>query len=238
MIMEVGHNIKPKRADWDFGGEVPETFLQHARLSIPYYDDGHDLICHLSDFFCLPDSTCYELGVSTGQLIQKLALHNQHKSNVQWIGLDREPGMIEKAKVHCKDQVNIELHAEDILLHRYKKADLICAYYCVQFIPARHRQALFDKVYAALNWGGAFLLFEKVRGPDARFQDIFSSLYVDYKQHNGFSADEILNKSQSLKGVLEPFSSEGNLGLLQRAGFVDITTVMKYVCFEGFLAIK
>ena len=47
-----------------------------------------------------------------------------------------------------------------------------------------------------------------------------------------------LAKARSLKGVLEPFSREGNLGLMQRAGFVDIMSVFKYVCFEGFLAIK
>jgi len=49
---------------------------------------------------------------------------------------------------------------------------------------------------------------------------------------------EILHKQRSLKGVLEPFSTQGNLDLLKRAGFVDIMTVMKWVCFEGFLAIK
>jgi tRNA (cmo5U34)-methyltransferase len=41
-----------------------------------------------------------------------------------------------------------------------------------------------------------------------------------------------------LKGVLEPFSTQGNTDLLRRAGFVDLMTVMKYVCFEGYLAIK
>ncbi|MEK7298654.1 MAG: methyltransferase, partial [Candidatus Margulisiibacteriota bacterium] len=43
---------------------------------------------------------------------------------------------------------------------------------------------------------------------------------------------------EQLKGVLEPFSTQGNLDLLKRAGFVDVTSVMKYICFEGFLAIK
>jgi tRNA (cmo5U34)-methyltransferase len=49
---------------------------------------------------------------------------------------------------------------------------------------------------------------------------------------------EIINKSRSLKGTLEPFSTNGNLDMLRRAGFVDIMTVIKYVPFEGFLAIK
>jgi len=45
-------------------------------------------------------------------------------------------------------------------------------------------------------------------------------------------------KARSLKGVLEPFSTLGNLDLLKRAGFVDVISLFKYVCFEGFLAIK
>ena len=49
---------------------------------------------------------------------------------------------------------------------------------------------------------------------------------------------DIINKSKSLKGVMEPFSSEGNLQLLKRAGFKDIVTVFKYLNFEGFLSIK
>ena len=53
-----------------------------------------------------------------------------------------------------------------------------------------------------------------------------------------YSPDEIVGKARSLKSVLEPFSTEGNLGLLNRSGFVDIMTVFKYACFEGFLAIK
>ena len=83
-----------------------------------------------------------------------------------------------------------------------------------------------------------FILFEKVRANDARFQDIFTTLYTDYKLSQGFTPEEILSKSRSLKGVLEPFSEQGNIDLLKRAGFVDITIVFKYICFEGFLAIK
>ena len=47
-------------------------------------------------------------------------------------------------------------------------------------------------------------MFEKVRGSDARFQDIFTGLYNEYKLQNGYSAEEILGKTRSLK-VLEPF---------------------------------
>jgi hypothetical protein len=50
--MKVGQDIDVKRAGWTFAGDVADTFVEHIRRSIPYYDAGHDLICQLSDFFC------------------------------------------------------------------------------------------------------------------------------------------------------------------------------------------
>lgn len=236
--MKVGQEIEAGRADWSFGGAVAETFVEHVRQSVPFYDTGHDLICSLSDYFCHGDSTCYEIGVSTGQLLRKLAEHHPHKPGIKWVGIDPVEGMIKKAGQHCAGIPNIELAVGDALTYDFAKSDLIVSYYCVQFIWPRHRQELINRIYERLNWGGAFILFEKVRAPDARFQDMMTALYSDFKENNGFSAEEILNKTTSLKGVLEPFSTDGNLGLLRRAGFTDITTVMKYLCFEGFLAIK
>lgn len=236
--MKVGNNITTERANWSFGNGIAESFDEHMRRSIPLYEHGHELVCHLSDFFCLQNSICYELGTATGQLIQKLALHQKHKPNIRFIGIDREAEMVEAAQNRVSNSPNIELLCEDILATKLEPCDFVVAYYTIQFIPARFRQEIFNKVYQALNWGGAFVLFEKVRAPDARFQDMASSLYNDFKLQNGFSPEEIFNKTQSLKGVLEPFSTQGNLDLLSRAGFLDVTSIMKYVCFEGFLAIK
>ena len=143
-----------------------------------------------------------------------------------------------KAQQYCAGVPNIALEVGDARLYDFEKSDLIVSYYCIQFVSPRNRQEVYDRIYERLNWGGALILFEKVRAPDARFQDMIASLYNDYKRHEGFSADEILNKTASLKSVLEPFSTEANLGLLRRAGFVDFMTVMKYLCFEGFVAIK
>jgi tRNA (cmo5U34)-methyltransferase len=81
-------------------------------------------------------------------------------------------------------------------------------------------------------------MYEKVRANDARFQDIISGLYLEYKLEQGYSESEIIAKAKSLKGVLEPFSTEGNIEMLKRAGFVDILSVQKYMNFEGFLVIK
>jgi hypothetical protein len=123
-------------------------------------------------------------------------------------------------------------------VRRVEPCDLVVAYYTVQFIRPRFRQPLFDRVFEALNWGGAFVLFEKVRGPDARFQDMLTALYDDYKREQGYDDREIMGKARSLRGVLEPYTSQANVDYLRRAGFSDVMPVMKYLGFEGILAIK
>lgn len=233
----VGNGISARNAGWSFCGNAAEKFGHHVRTSIPYYDDGHDLICNLSDFFVRDHSTGYDLGSSIGDLTQKLAKHHDHRPNIRWVGIDTEPDMVEKA-TRSNSLPSVHFEVGDAGTFPYEKSDFIVAYYTVQFIPPHRRQDVITTIYNALNWGGAFVMFEKVRGPDARFQDITTALYTDFKLKNGYSADEIVGKSRSLKGVLEPFSTQGNLDLLKRAGFLDVMTIMKYAPFEGFLAIK
>ena len=229
-----------ERANWTFNGKLVDSFDAHISRSVPLYKEGHDLICDMSDFFIKPNSICYEIGCSTGTLTLELAAHHKNKPEARFIGVDIEEDMIRKScsKLNQAKGLNVSFLAEDVTQLEMDQADLIVCYYTVQFINTSVRQKLIDKLYKTLNWGGALLLFEKVRGADARFQDILSALYHDYKLREGYSADEIIAKSRSLKGVLEPFSTQGNLDMLKRAGFVDINTVQKYLCFEGFLAIK
>ena len=238
MATKVGQNIETANAAWTFSGNVPDNFVNHIRQSVPLYEEGHELVCQLSDYFVAANSTVYEIGVSTGELIRKVAERNAHRVGARFIGMDVEAAMIAKARAHTAAVPSISILQEDARLFAFEPADLIVSYYTMQFIPPRDRQQLFDKLYAALNWGGALIMFEKVRAPDARFQDIAVTMYNEFKLRQGFDCEEIVTKTRSLKGVLEPFSTDGNFALFRRAGFVDVTTVAKYVCFEGFLAIK
>lgn len=235
---DAGEGISVGNAGWSFGGKTAEVFAEHVRRSIPMYEVGHELVCQLSDFFVHPDSLVYDLGCSLGELLVKLVERHQRHDTGRWVGIDSEPDMAQRARETVRGRPNVSIEVADIVSLDLDKSDLIVAYYCVQFVPTRHRQDVINKIYQALNWGGAFIWFEKVRGPDARFQDILSTLYVDYKLDQKYTPEEIVGKSRSLKGVLEPFSTQGDLDLLRRAGFADVMTVFKYICFEGFLAVK
>ncbi len=238
--MSVGDGLDVKAANWRFRGEVVDKFDEHVAKSVPLYHEGHELICSISDYFVKDDSTCYDLGCSTGTLTLKLAGHNAHKPEARFVGIDSEADMIERARTKQKD-LGIEtasFRVDDLVAAELEPCDLVTSYYAIQFVRPSVRQDLINRIYQSLQWGGGFLLFEKVRANDARFQDITTGLYTDYKLAQGYSAEEIVGKTRSLKGVLEPFSTQGNVDLLRRAGFVDILSVTKYVCFEGFLAIK
>ena len=81
-------------------------------------------------------------------------------------------------------------------------------------------------------------MFEKIRAETSEFQDITTALYTDFKIRNGYSLEEILAKSISLRGVLNPVSTKENLSILKDSGFNNITTIFKYITFEGYLIIK
>ena len=140
----VGDNIAAPNAAWSFGADVPGTFVSHVRRSVPFYDAGHELICEVSDFFVKDDSMCYEIGVSTGELLGKLARHNAAK-RARWCGLDVEEGMIAQATKHLSGLSNVEVHVGDAVSWDFEKTDMVVSYYCLQFIPPKSRQIVVNR---------------------------------------------------------------------------------------------
>jgi len=234
----VGDGILAGNAGWTFSGSTVDAFQSHVERSVPYYPEGQQLVTQLSDFFVRDDSRVYDIGTSLGETLGALVDHHARRQDVEWIGVDVESDMVVKARERFAGRRNVTIMQADLTSCDLEPSDLVVSYYALQFVPPKFRQEVVNKIYRALNWGGGFIWFEKVRACDARFQDVFTLLYNDFKLRQGFSPEEIIGKSRSLKGILEPFSTEGNRGLLERAGFVDVVPVFKYLCFEGVLAIK
>ena len=234
--MKVDKNIKSKRSNWEFDKQVVNKFESHVEKSVPFYNISHEIVLGLSDYFLKKESRFYDIGCSTGSLIHKIYNKNKNKK-IKLIGLDDSKAMIAKAN---KKKIKNKLSFINTKLENYNflKSDMITSLYTIQFIQPKFRQELFDKIYKSLNWGGAFVLFEKIRGDDARFQDLLTFLYYDFKTRNGLKPNEILNKEISLRSVLEPYTIQANIDFMKRAGFKDIMPISQYLCFKGFLAIK
>lgn len=231
------NNIHAPRSNWTFDG-ISERFEAHIERSVPNYREGQALICRYSDFFLRENSLVYEIGVSTGAMARRFLEWHKDRKGLHYIGIDPVTSMIEYARRAHAGETRVSYLNEDVVTYEPDRTTTFISYYTLQFVHPAYRQDVISKLYDALEWGGALFLFEKVRAPDARFQDYSTQVYNQWKVENGFTPEDIWNKSESLKGVLEPFSTQGNLDLMKRAGFVDVMTIYRWVCFEGWLAIK
>ncbi len=236
---DVGDIIKAENARWHFSKVDSEKFSKHIEKSIPGYHEGHRLIEELSDFFVKRNSRIYDLGCSIGNLTYRIAVRHADQK-VKVIGVERERSLLQAARLKIKNSLapHLEYRMEDITELKLEPANLVIAYYTLQFVSLEKRKTILESIWRCLNPGGAFLLFEKVREPNSRLQELAMLLYNDFKLENGYSGDEIVAKSRSLKGVLEPLSSRENLKFLKESGFVETGRIFKRLCFEGFIAIK
>ena len=232
--MKVDKKIKLKSKSWKFDKLTVPDFDNHVKKSVPFYDVSHDLTTQISSFFLKEKSVCYDLGSSTGVLLDKISKHNLDKK-LNLIGIDESNSMVKRAK---KKFPKINFKKNRLEKSKLKKNDLTISLYTMQFVQPKYRQLIHNKIFKSLNWGGAFVLFEKIRANDARFQDLMNFLYFDFKKNNGLSKEEILNKEQSLRSVLDPYTLKANLDFLKRAGFKDVMPICQYLSFIGLLAIK
>jgi tRNA (cmo5U34)-methyltransferase len=229
--------LTAEAGSWSFGGDVSRNFDTHAARSIPGYHEGHQLVASLSDAFLRHGSLCYELGCATGGLSRMVAERHMNK-NVFVNGVDLEEDMVAKARARCADLPNVTILQGDITELSLDPCDLVISYYTVQFLSLSARLPLFEAVAKALKPGGAFVLFEKVRAEGSRIQDLNTHLYHAFKLANGFSASEVMAKSRSLLGVLEPLSSRENRALLTQAGLEEHSCIFRRLCFEGTISLK
>ena len=234
----VGDSIVLANGRWNFSSpQIADKFDFHIQNSVPMYHQGHQLVLEISDFFLTQDSVCYDLGCATGKLTSQLAArHALLPLHIK--GIDIEETMLVEARKRCLPFEHVELIRADIEELVFTTSDLIISYYTLQFLPRKARDKLISKTYNALNLGSAFLLFEKIYVENARLQDMASLLHTNLKLDNGYKPDEVVAKANSLRGILKPLSSKENISLLKKAGFSQVHPIMRYLCFEGYLAIK
>ena len=85
--------------------------------------------------------------------------------------------------------------------------------------------------------GGALIVAEKVLATNARFQDLLTFDYYDFKRRS-FSADEILDKEYSLRGCKVCWTEAEFAEALRAVGFTALQTFWMVFPFKAVLALK
>jgi tRNA (cmo5U34)-methyltransferase len=232
---QVGDGISSLAGSWTFGGAVPRAFDSHVARSIPAYEECHELIADIADQLVPQGGRCYDLGCSTGTLTRILA-ERLSARRVEVIGVDREPGMVERARERCSPLQRVRFETASLEELVLEPADLVVCYYTLQFVPLRTRLEVVQRIRSALAPAGSLILFEKVLAPTARTQEMAVGAYLDWKRGQGFSEDEIAAKTRSIRGVLQPQTPAENESMLQAAGFNEVMQVFRWVLFEGLVA--
>jgi tRNA (cmo5U34)-methyltransferase len=108
----------------------------------------------------------------------------------------------------------------------------------LQFVRPIHREGLLRRIHASLQPGGALLMAEKVLVEDSLLNRLYIELYYRYKARQGYTAEEIQRKRESLENVLVPYRVEENVELLKRCGFATVDTCFRWFNWAAFVAVR
>jgi tRNA (cmo5U34)-methyltransferase len=223
---------------WEFNAEVSAAFDSHVRKSVPFYDELQRMVTELSEYFIRNRSVVYDLGSSTGETLSRLAEKHAEKDDVEFIGFDLSESMVMEARKKVGGP-NVNFFHKNILDAEFSAtANLVTSLFTLQFLTLSERRELLARVNQALVEGGGLIIVEKVRAESSFFEDLWTELHWDFKRRQGLTADQILDKAHSIRGVLNPLSIEENLDLLHKTGFSRVEVFFKWYNWAGFLAVK
>jgi tRNA (cmo5U34)-methyltransferase len=229
--------------DFKFDTKVAEVFDDMVGRSVPFYSELQRMLADLSlQFTPAQDGRICDLGCSTGTTIDLILSNPSCPSSAHAFGVDNAPAMLDQAreklashvKAHRVTLITADLDG-DLQL---PSVNVVLMNWTLQFVRPIHREALLRRIYASLRPGGALIMAEKVLVEDSGLNRMYIELYYRYKAKQGYTAEEIQRKRESLENVLVPYRVEENVELLKRCGFNAVDTCFRWFNWAAFVAIK
>lgn len=223
---------------WRFDEEVSKGFDSHVRKSVPFYEEIQRMVVDLSEYFVRDQSVIYDLGSSTGSTLQQLSQAHKTKENTQFTGVDISEPMVLEARERVTDSNVRYIHQNILDIDFSPPAHFVTSLFTLQFLTISDRRELLARVNEGMVEGGGLLIVEKTRAQDSFFEDIWLELHWDYKRRQGLTPEQILEKANSIRGVLNPLTTEENIELLSQTGFSRVEVFFRWYNWTGFLAVK
>lgn len=222
-----------------FSFDTIPDFDAYIAQEIRGYDLLNAIILRLADSIIEPDSTVYDIGCSTGRLLnalaERLANTSPPKPSVTFVGFEPSPNF---ARVAVPATENVRFRTEFVTPQTsYPDASLVLALFTIHFLPVRDRLPILRRIFLDLGPNGALILAEKVVASDATIESLLTECHVDFKRDTS-TPEEILDKQKRLRTILRPLSLAANLRMLTSAGFDRLETFWRINNFVAVIALK
>ena len=228
---------KPIEKQFEFDEQVAAVFDDMIERSVPFYRQNIELIVNLLLQRIKKGMRIVDLGSSTGSMLIELA--RRCSEDVTFTGIDNAPAMVELAQKKAKAfDVKVDFICDDILKVDFSGADIILSNYTLQFIRPIVRKDAVQKIYDSLNSGGMFICSEKILMQNSWLNKQIIDIYYDYKQQQGYSKSEIMQKREALENVLIPYTIEENFLMFKSCGFKSCETIFQWGNFVTMAAFK
>ena len=230
MKKKVGDKISMVTSGWSFD-HINKKFDKHILRSVPFYEEFHRISLKLSEFFIGEKTSILDIGCSTGTLLNDFSSKYPKKNyKIEFIGIDPVSSMIKAAKKKNKDK-RVKFITKSLLDTNFKNFDFITSVLTIQFIHPSKRQNAYKKIYHSLKKGGAFLVFEKIRAENSKFEDINTGIYfiskklLKYIPHKKYDLTDLIkdSKRRNLKVFTYIISSKSWKDLGQKEDLINLS---------------
>ncbi|WP_290796655.1 carboxy-S-adenosyl-L-methionine synthase CmoA [Halomonas sp.] len=227
-------------ARFSFDERVVACFPDMIRRSVPGYGQILGMLGLIARRHLRHGARVYDLGCSLGA--GGLSLAGQLPPEAfRYVGVDLSPAMVNRARetlaAECPDHA-IQVIEGDIRTLDYEPAGMIVLNFTLQFLPQADREAVMERLFAALEPGGVLVLSEKIRAEDEEENAWLVERYHDFKRANGYSDMEISQKRTALENVLVPDTLAEHHVRLSRTGFSRAHTWFQLLNFASLVAFK
>lgn len=232
----------PIKKNFEFDEDVAAVFDDMLVRSIPFYQDMQSLVKSLIykfiQLYKKENIIIYDLGCSTASTLLHVESLITNKK-IELIGIDNSSAMIKQAhhKINALNS-DITLYLDDIIEFNYKKTDIFISNYTLQFIRPLMREKFIKKLYTSLNKDGVFIFSEKLISQHKILNKILIDTYYEFKEKNGYSKYEIMQKREALENVLVPYSETENINMIKKCGFSHCEVIFRWGNFATFVAFK
>lgn len=207
--------------------KVSDEFDEHINLSINGYSNMYSELLNLLDYFVVDNTNVVDIGSSSGRLLSDI----KNKYKVNTIGIEPVESFIS-----YDNYKNVDVVVNDAIGYEFNNCSVITSIFTMQFIPIHKRLDILKNVYNGLNYGGIFVMCEKVEMTEY-FNGVFQDILVNNKRSN-FKDSDILDKNISLRNIMRCISVDEHIKLLNMAGFKHIDRFWQNNRFVGFVCRK